>query len=349
MDSFAIKHEGWLETELGDGPIITSRVRLARNLADDYFPGMASDETLAKIWSRVSDLFAQGSLIEDQRIYALDELDALEKRILLERHIISRNFINSAVGSGIILSSDEHISIMVNEEDHLRMHVMKPGLCLRDAWLKLNEIDDGVEAKLPYAFSSRLGYLTSCPTNLGTGLRASVMVHMPGLVLLEEMDAIIKGISKLGLTVRGLWGEGSQAEGNMFQISNQITLGKGESEILEHLKQVALELSEHEKNARKRLMETQKERVRNHVGRAYGILLHATIISSDEAINLISALRLGADLGLIRHFERKAIDRLFIQTRPAHLQAIEGRRLTSRERDVVRARLIRKRLKEARG
>jgi len=241
----------------------------------------------------------------------------------------------------VFVSPDECLSIMVNEEDHIRIQSLQPGLNLLPAWRTADRIDDELEAELTYAFSPKLGYLTSCPSNVGTGMRASVMLHLPGLVLMEEMDPVINGISKIGLAVRGMWGEGTEAAGNMFQISNQITLGRREDEIIAHLEQIVLELIEHENNARIRLMNDRAMVVEDHVARAFGILSKARMVTSGEALNLLSTLRLGLDLGITDAFSRRDIDTLFIAIQPAHLQKLENQELGPDDRDVVRAGILR--------
>jgi protein arginine kinase len=277
----------------------------------------------------------------------MKEIPALDKEILFERHLISQELAQQDDSCGVFVTSDECLSIMVNEEDHIRIQSLQSGLNLQEAWRMADEIDDLLEDKLSYAFSSKLGYLTSCPSNVGTGLRASVMLHLPGLVLMEEMDPVINGISKIGLAVRGMWGEGTEAAGNMFQISNQFTLGRRESEIIGHLEQIVMELIEHENNARARLMNEKKLLVKDHVERAYGVLSKAMLMSSGEALNLLSTLRLGLDLGIVDRFSSRELDTLFISIQPAHLQKLENKTLDADERDVVRAEMLRDYMKNA--
>jgi protein arginine kinase len=239
---------------------------------------------------------------------------------------------------------DEHVSIMVNEEDHLRLQGLLPGLDLKAAWQMMDAVDDAIEEQVSYAFSPRLGYLTACPTNVGTGMRASVLLHVPGLVLLDEMGPIINGMSKIGLAVRGLWGEGTEATGNMFQISNQITLGEREVDIVENLEKIVAELVEHESNARLRLLEKRERMVRDHVGRAYGILSQAHLLTSKDALRLLSGLRLGVELGILNNVSRDLVDELLILSQPAHLQKKQETILDPAERDAARADLVRERL-----
>lgn len=335
----------WFENDLPDGPVITSRIRLARNLEGHAFPDWAGDEERVQIWQELRTMFQNAGIISDAEVWGMDELDALEKGVLCERHLISRELAERGFGSGVVVGPKEHVAVMINEEDHLRLQALEPGLNLRKAYEELNAIDDRIEEHFTYAFSPKLGYLTACPSNVGTGIRASVMLHLPGLVLMEEIGPILNGISKIGLAARGLWGEGTDASGNMFQISNQITLGKREEEIVDHLEQIVLEIVEHEQNARTRLMESRELLVRDHVGRAYGILKHARIVSSKEALDLLSAMRLGTDLGIIDAMERADIDRLFMQIQPSHLQRIKNQALDPDERDAARAEHIREILK----
>jgi protein arginine kinase len=224
------------------------------------------------------------------------------------------------------------------------MQAMRAGLDLRATWASIDAMDSELEQHVGYAFSPRLGYLTACPTNLGTGMRASVMLHLPGLVLMNEINPIIKGMAKIGLAVRGLWGEGTEAIGNMFQISNQITLGEKEEAIIANIEQIVLEIIEHEKNARVRLQERRDTVVRDHVGRAYGILAHAHLLTSKEALDLLSGLRLGADVGILHGVDRRVIYELMLLSQPGHLQKMEKKNLKPKERDKYRAKLVRARL-----
>jgi protein arginine kinase len=233
---------------------------------------------------------------------------------------------------------------MINEEDHLRMQALRPGLQLKQAWQTIDAVDTKLEKKLDYAFNAELGYLTACPTNLGTGIRVSAMLHLPGLVLAEQINQIIQAVNKLGLAVRGLYGEGTEALGNVFQVSNQMTLGETENAILERLGKVVAQLIEHEENARATLLEKKAKMVFNHVGRAYGILANAHSISSKETMNLLSLVRLGIDLSCFPGVPRSLVDELFIVTQPAHLQKHFTEKLSADERDLLRADMLRDRL-----
>jgi protein arginine kinase len=341
LDGLLERHGGWLESGPDEGPVISSRVRFARNLHNTTFPGWASKDVRDRVWNEVVLAFDKVQDGGEFLRWRMDELDPLERELLFERHLISAELAERKFGSGLFVSEDECRAVMVNEEDHIRLQSLRPGLSLQKALEEAEALDNSLEQNLTYAFSSKLGYLTACPSNVGTGMRASVMLHLPGLCLTEEIKPVINAVSKIGLAVRGMWGEGSEASGHMFQISNQITLGKTEVEIISHLDQIVLEVIEHEKNARLRLMESQEIRVHDHIGRAYGILAHAAMMNSSEALDLLSGLRLGIDLNLMPEITRHDIDQLFIQIQPAHLQKAAGMTLSPEERDMKRAQLVR--------
>jgi protein arginine kinase len=339
LDDMVRRHGSWLEAGLNEGPVISSRIRLARNLEEYSFPGWASEEEKKAIWKQATSRFQ--SLDVPFINWGMGETSTLDKEILFERHLISQELALKGEGCGVFVTSDECLSVMINEEDHIRIQSLRPGLNLTEAWKAADRIDDQLEADFSYAFSPKLGYLTSCPSNVGTGMRASVMLHLPGLVLMEEMEPVINGISKIGLAVRGMWGEGTEAAGNMFQVSNQITLGRREDEIIAHLEQIVIELVEHENNARVRLMNERALTIEDHVARAFGTLSNARVMTSAEALNLLSTLRLGLDLDMIDQFSRREIDMLFIAIQPAHLQKLESKDLEPEERDVLRAEMLR--------
>jgi protein arginine kinase len=323
---------------------VSSRIRLARNVKDAAFPGWAGAEECERLWSRIEPAVRSVPSLNPAVSLAMGALDELERQILFERHLISREQAEKTKGSGLILRADESLSVMVNEEDHLRLQGMRPGLSLRAIWTEVDRLDSEIEQRIEYAFSPKLGYLTACPTNVGTGMRASVMLHLPGLVLMNEINPVIKGMGKIGLAVRGLWGEGTEAAGNMFQISNQMTLGDTEEQIVSVIEQIVQEIVEHERNARERLLERRETVVRDHVGRAYGILSHAHILTSKEALDLLSGLRLGIDMGILTCVSRSVVDELMLLTQPGHLQKMESKSLKPKERDRYRARLVRERL-----
>jgi protein arginine kinase len=283
--------------------------------------------------------------MKDAFAESMDNLSTLDKQILVERHLISREHAAKSSGSGLVLNREETLSVMINEEDHMRMQALRPGLQIRHAWNAINQVDSELEKKLDYAFNPDLGYLTACPTNIGTGIRVSAMLHLPGLVLAEQINPIIQSVNKLGLAVRGLYGEGTEALGNVFQVSNQMTLGESENGIVERLEKVLGQIIEHEENARQTLLEKKAKMVYNHIGRAYGILANAHTITSKETMNLLSLMRLGVDLGVFPGVDRSLVDELFLVTQPAHLQKQHSEKLSAEERDLLRADMVRERLK----
>ncbi len=337
------------ETARRKGPhdriVMSSRVRLARNLKDAAFPGWAKKPERIRVLELIRPAVAGLPEMREAFAETMDSLSTLDKQILVERHLISREHAAKSAGSGLVLTRDETLCFMINEEDHLRMQALRPGLQLRQAWTAIDQADSALEKKLEYAFSPELGYLTACPTNIGTGIRVSAMLHLPGLVLAEQINPIIQSVNKLGLAVRGLYGEGTEALGNVFQVSNQMTLGESEGAIVERLEKVLAQIIEHEENARGTLLEKKAKMVYNHIGRAYGILANAHSISSKETMNLLSLMRLGVDVGLFPGVDRSLVDELFILTQPAHLQKQHSEKLTAEERDLLRADMVRERLK----
>ena len=328
-----------------DRIVMSSRVRLARNLQGIPFPGWAKKPDRVKALELIRPAVETLPQMAGAFSESMDNLSVMEKQILVERHLISREHQAKGVGSGLVLNQEETLCVMINEEDHLRMQALRPGLQLRSAWLAIDQADTVLEKRLDYAFSNDLGYLTACPTNIGTGIRVSAMLHLPALVLSEQINQIIQAVNKLGLAVRGLYGEGTEALGNVFQVSNQMTLGEAETDIVERLNKVLTQLIEHEENARGTLLEKKPKMVFNHIGRAYGILANAHSISSKETMNLLSLMRLGIDLGMFPGIERSLVDELFILTQPAHLQKQFSEKLSAEERDLLRADMLRDRLR----
>ncbi|MCX7825243.1 MAG: protein arginine kinase [Verrucomicrobiae bacterium] len=326
--------------------VISSRVRLARNLAGVPFPGWAKKPDRQKSLDIIRTAACALPEMRGAFVRSMDELTAMEKQLLVERHLISREHAAKTVGSGVVISASQVVSLMNNEEDHLRMQALMPGFCLQEVWQIIDRVDPELEEQLDYAFSPKLGYLTACPTNVGTGMRASTMVHLPALVLAEQINQIVQAVNKLGLAVRGLYGEGTEASGNLFQISNQTTLGERESDLIERLTKIVIQIIEREKNAREVLMERRPQMIHDQVGRAYGVLANACVQSSKEAMNLLSLVRLGLDLGLIRGLDPRRVDEMFLLTQPAHLQQHVNRKLSAEQRDIVRASLLRDMLKD---
>lgn len=336
-------------TSQREGPhsriVLSSRVRLARNLKQWPFPGYAKKPDRIKALEEIRPAVESLPQMAGAFSQTMDNLTALDKQILVERHLISREHAAKNAGSGLVLNKDESLCVMINEEDHLRMQSLKPGLQLKEAWQAIDQFDSSLERKVEYAFNPELGYLTACPTNLGTGIRVSAMLHLPALVLSEQINQIVQAVNKLGLAVRGLYGEGTEALGNIFQVSNQMTLGEIENDIVERLNKVVAQLIEHEENARASLLEKKPKMLLNHIGRAYGILANAHSISSKETMNLLSLMRLGVDLGLFNDAKIALVDELFIITQPAHLQKQFSEKLSAEERDLLRADMLRDRLR----
>ena len=328
-----------------DRIVMSSRVRLARNLKEAAFPGWAKKPERVRVLELIRPAVEGLPEMKDSFSQSMDGLTTLDKQILVERHLISREHAAKSAGSGLVLNRDETLCFMINEEDHLRMQALRPGLQLRQAWGAIDQADSHLERKLEYAFTPDLGYLTACPTNIGTGIRVSAMLHLPGLVLAEQINPIIQSVNKLGLAVRGLYGEGTEALGNVFQVSNQMTLGETEGVIVERLEKVLAQIIEHEENARSTLIEKKPKMLFNHIGRAYGILANAHSISSKETMNLLSLMRLGVDVALFPGVERSLVDELFILTQPAHLQKQHSEKLSAEERDLLRADMVRERLR----
>ncbi len=317
--------------------VLMTRIRLARNLAGTPFPGWAKSPRRGEIFGTCRDAIATTPPMKRSLSVAIDELSELEKQILVERHLISRELSGSKGGAGVVISKDQSFSVMINEEDHLRIQVLRAGFQLKKAWNSINELDSAIEDQLDYAFSPKLGYLTACPTNLGTGMRASAMMHLPALVIANQMEKVVRAVNQLGMVVRGLFGEGSDASGSIFQISNQTTLGEAEDEIIKRLGSVLTSIIEHELNARQRLLEADPGKLFDKIGRAYGILQNSHMLSSSEAMNLLSLLRLGTDLRVFPEENRAAIDRLFIEAQPGHLQHAQKGEFEPGQRDLLRA------------
>lgn len=332
--------------ELG-AVVISSRVRLARNLKDVPFPHLLSDRdaemVLQKVF-RAADNIGEKGFGGPVIPVSLDKISPLDCQVLVEKHLISPQHAEGKPGRGLVLKYDECASIMVNEEDHLRIQVLRSGLELDEAWVQASGIDDMFDQNLEYAYDERIGYLTSCPTNVGTGLRASVMVHLPALAVANETSRVLTAVNKVGLVVRGLYGEGTEGQGNVFQISNQITLGQTEKEIIENLSLVVRQVVTEEVKVREMLFRNHRIELEDRVFRALGILSNARKITSDEAIRLWSDLRLGVELGMIPALQIKDVNEILVLSRPNFVQKYFGAPLAPHERDVRRAELIRKHL-----
>lgn len=327
--------------------VISTRVRVARNLQHLPFPLLATNQQSSEVLERLTGVLRDQEELKELGPFhtiTLDDMEELDKKVLVEKHLISPALANESRNGAVILNEDESISIMINEEDHLRIQCLYPGFQVHEAWDRATALDDIFEDKVDYAFDDKSGYLTSCPTNVGTGLRASVMMHLPALVMTQQINRILSAVSQVGLTVRGMYGEGSEAVGNLFQISNQITLGQTESEIIDNLHSVAVQIIEHEKTARARLLSESKLRITDRVMRSYGILSYAAVMESKEAAQRLSDIRLGVDLGLLQGPPSSVMNELTVMTQPGFLQKRFGELMKPGERDVYRAQLIRETL-----
>lgn len=339
----------WLR---GVGPesdiVISSRVRLARNLADYPFLSRATESDRASIeqslQSCIATLKAENKLHDGTLYVDVGSLEHLDRQFLVERQLISRELAEANGARAVVIDPTERFSVMINEEDHVRLQVMQSGLNLQSAWEQITQLDDHVEEHVTYAFSERFGYLTACPTNVGTGIRVSVMLHLPGLVITRQIEKVFKSLQKINLAVRGLYGEGSQAMGDFYQISNQITLGLTEEELITKVADIVPVLIEYERQARDFLIRESHETLHDRVSRAFGILRTAQTISSEETMHLLSSVRMGVNLGLIGELEIPTINKLFIHTQPAHLQKIAGAELDSSDRNIERATYLRRHL-----
>jgi protein arginine kinase len=307
---------------------------------------MADPDQRLKLRARLRPAFQGLASMPDANMLDLDAMDPNDLEVLKERHLISPELADQPKGSALIVGEAERIAVMVNEEDHLRLQAISPGMDLPEVWRRLDALDTELERSVEYTFSTDLGYLTACPTNVGTGLRASVMLHLPGLRLLEEVDPTIKGLNAIGFEVRGLLGEGTAAYGDMFQISNRATLGVTEDDILTRLTRTIEEVVEHERNARARLWEERGTRLRDHVGRAFGVVRYAHLMSSQEVLDVLSALRLGLEFELIGGVSETRLNEVMLVTQPGHLQKMAGAPLEPDDRDRLRAVTIRERLKD---
>lgn len=335
----------WLSFGEDTGIVVSSRVRLARNVRDTAFPAWAGEDERVRFWMRVQEAVRNLKSLSEPVCLDMGRLDAVDKDVLIERHLISGEFAQRGAGSGLVVAQEEHVAIMVNEEDHLRLQAIAPGMSLRGLWEQMDRIDSELEAYLDYAFSPEIGYLTACPTNVGTGLRASVMMHLPGLRLAGEMDAVMKGLNRIDVEVRGLLGEGTEASGDMYQLSNRTSLGDSEGQIVDRLVAVAEAVSGHEENARARLMENRPTVVLDHVGRALGVLGGAHLLTSDEAIEFLSAVKLGVELDLVEHCPVAKLNEIMLFSQAGHLQKLVKETLDADARDEVRARVVKEKLK----
>jgi protein arginine kinase len=347
LDNLTHTSGEWLR---GTGPesdiVISTRVRLARNLAAFPFTNRSSAHQKAEIETLLRDRISKLELDPALNYVNVPALSILDRQFLVERQLISRELASAEGPRGVALVPQETVSLMVNEEDHLRLQVMRSGLTLDEAWQNIDKVDDLLEQRVNYAFSDEFGYLTACPTNVGTGMRASVMLHLPALVLTKQIEKVFRALQKINLAVRGLYGEGSRASGDFYQISNQVTLGKAETAILGEIREVIPQIISYEREARKALVRDSRQALQDRVARAFGTLCSATMMTSEETMDLLSSVRLGINLGLLEDISIPVVNELFIHTQPAHLQKLMGSSLDGEERNSARARYLRTRLRE---
>jgi len=332
----------WLR---GTGPesdiVMSSRVRLARNVAHYPFVSRMSEQDRAEVERFLRERIASSSVGSELEYIDVGGLEEIDRQFLVERQLISREHAEAQGARGVAIDGREQVSLMINEEDHLRIQCMHSGLDLRGAWDQIRGVDDQIGRVVPYAFQPRWGYLTACPTNVGTGIRVSVMLHLPALVITRQIDKVFRSLHKISLAVRGLYGEGSQAMGDFYQISNQTTLGKTEEELVEQVGDVVPVLIDYERRAREFLVRETQQNVHDQVSRAFGILRTAQTISAEETMQLLSRVRMGVLLGLIGDVQIADINSLLIRTQPAHLQKLRGVELDTKDRNIERARYLR--------
>jgi protein arginine kinase len=346
LDAVARQAGEWLR---GVGPqheiVISTRIRLARNIKDFVFLSRADADTRAEIADTIQSAIRRGNGLKDLVHVDVEKLDEIDRALLVERHLISRQHAEGTGARRVAFDTSEVSSIMINEEDHLRLQVMRSGFQLNEAWDQINSIDDALEQTLDYAFHPKYGYLTACPTNVGTGIRVSVMLHLPALRLTHELDKVAQAAKDLRLAIRGLHGEGTEALGDFFQISNQITLGKSEAEIIDEFRDIIIpKIVEYESAARQSLLRNRLHVLDDKIWRAMGALQNARLISSNEAMQYLSHVRMGLHVGRLKNVELQTLNELFLQMQPAHLQKLQGERLNGEQRSVARAALIRARL-----
>lgn len=337
-----IKEPGqWLDAK---GPyaetVFSSRIRLARNLKNHRFSISSTNKEKQIIFNEIVSEIEGFKVFEDGHLFEVEKLSKLEKDFLVERHLVSQDLCFAFGKSGAMVDKAERTSLMVNEEDHLRIQGFGGGLQLFELYDSINLLDDEIGMNVEYAFDKELGYLTSCPTNLGCGLRASALVHLPALVITREIEKVIRELKKKKILVRGLHGEGSEVKGNFFQLSSSVSLGKTEREIISEVSKIIKEIVEKERNARELLMKNARSQIEDKIWRAYGILKYAHLLTSEEVINLSSALRLGVGLGIIRDITLRQLNKMLIYVQPAHLQLLYREKMDNYERDLKRSLLI---------
>ncbi|NLB35252.1 MAG: protein arginine kinase [Elusimicrobia bacterium] len=336
---------GWLEAPGNKEPsYISARIRLARNLSGFPFPMTANEEQLKEVRKKVFSAVSEVSLLKKAEKIKLEECSELDKKFLIERHLISYQHSGKSRIAGLIFDEKEQVSIMVNEEDHLRIQFISGGLDLFEAWDIINRLDDELSKILEFEYSERWGYMTSCPTNTGTGMRVSSQIHLPAIGMTGGLSGTMEDINKMGMVVRGLYGEGTRVMGNILQISNQVTLGISERRIIDSLTRLAKQVAEREKKAAAMILDKDPEGIKDSVFRSQGLLINAYKITFEEALDLMSNLRFGIYTKLLKS-DIDVLNNLMIRIQPAHIQQAGGSKLNDLELDVARAHLIKKDLK----
>jgi protein arginine kinase len=342
-----VRHAGeWLR---GIGPlheiVISTRVRLARNVRGFPFLSRSDADTRREISESIQGAVRTADMLRDQIHVDVDKLDDLDRTLLVERHLISRQHADGTGTRGVVFHPSEASAIMINEEDHLRIQVMRSGLQVNECWEEITAIDDALENQLDYAFDTQYGYLTACPTNVGTGIRVSVMLHLPALRLTNELEKVGQAVRDMKLAIRGLHGEGTEPLGDFFQISNQITLGRSEEEIIDDFRSVVIpKIVDYECATRDSLQKNRPQALDDKIWRAMGLLKNARLISSHEAMQYLSHIRMGLHTGRLSSVDLQTLNELFLQIQPAHLQKLHGERLNGEQRSAERAAFIRARL-----
>jgi protein arginine kinase len=348
FEEMAKSPAAWLSGKGNDALVVLStRVRIARNVAGCNYPTSADSETKNRVISYFDSTMARSKLLSEGQYFKAIDLDDLDRDFLIERHLISPTFLNGDPAKAILIGESEQVSVMVNEEDHLRVQALAAGLDPQAAYDLATKYENEIGRHIEFDYDSDFGFLTACPTNAGTGMRASVLIHLPGLVLTREIDRVISQITRSGLVVRGFYGEGSDVLGNLFQISNQNTLGVSEKEILDHIAKISREIIDEEAEARRMLVSEAQDMIEDKIWRAYGILKHARVLTSDEVMNLLSAVRLGHAMKMIDFIDIALINEILLLSQPAHLQKYYGHLMDHGKRDFVRAQMVREKLRTA--
>lgn len=326
--------------------VISSRIRLARNLKGISFPNYADEKQLSTVNEEVLRALRVKTNIGPLHPLQIEELSPADRLVLVEKHLCSPQFIEQPHLRMLVVNEEQTISIMVNEEDHLRIQTITPGFSLEEALSMANQVDDYLEQSLEYCFDECCGYLTTCPTNVGTGIRASVMLHLPALGMVDQLKKVLPALTHIGINIRGFYGEGTESVGDIYQISNQVTLGQSEEDLTNNLKSICRQVIEQERSVREALLKESKLQLEDRLCRSYGLLANARIISSQEALKLLSDVKLGAELGIIPSVNGQIITELMFITRASLIQRLMGKEVSSTERDVYRAEIIRERLQK---